>query len=131
MTQEFYPLQNNDIVTKTEGNRQNSEDRYSHYFFGLESEHSFTYRSSEIVSAIAKILQSARSSYTTEMKLLSDGVECELMKNTGGGWKKGKFRLKMSLEFCPDEPEEQQNESPGQPESVLDDIRKSLKDVSQ
>lgn len=131
MTQKFSPLHNNDIITKTEGNLQNSENRYVHYFFGLESEHSFTYRASEIVSAIAKILQSARSSYTTEMKLLEDGVECEVMKNNGGGWKKGKFRLKMSLEFCPDEPAEPTNESPEQPESVLEDIRKSLKDVSQ
>lgn len=31
------------------------------------------------------------------------GIECELLKTTGGGWKKGRLRLR--LEFIPDEPE--------------------------
>lgn len=48
-----------------------------------------------------------------------NGLKCELLKQNKG-WKKGKIRLKISLEFCPDEPEIKQ------PESPLDEIRKTL-----
>ncbi|MDJ0736891.1 MAG: KGK domain-containing protein [Nostocaceae cyanobacterium] len=47
-----------------------------------------------------------------------DGVECRILRASGGGWKKGKVRL--SLEFIPDEPEQ----VPQQPESILDDLRR-------
>lgn len=32
------------------------------------------------------------------------GIECEFLKTTGGGWKKG--RLRIRLEFIPNEPTE-------------------------
>lgn len=31
---------------------------------------------------------------------LNDGIECRVLKTTGGGWQKGRFRLR--LEFVPD-----------------------------
>ncbi len=34
---------------------------------------------------------------------LSDGVRCELLK-PGGRWQSGKIRMRICLEFCPDEP---------------------------
>lgn len=34
---------------------------------------------------------------------LGDGVECELLSPRGGGWQKGKVRIRF--EFVPDEPE--------------------------
>jgi hypothetical protein len=47
---------------------------------------------------------------------LGDGVECELVDvSAGGGWKKGKIRLR--LEFVPDEPE------PSADASFLDSLR--------
>jgi hypothetical protein len=128
MTKKFYDLQNNDIITKTEGNSREEGNAYP--FFTLESDHSSTYRVEEIINATKTAFQKYFSSYVTQIKLISEGVECELMKNNGGGWKKGKFRLKMSLEFCPDEPDEQTSKAPEKPKSVLDDIRQSLNDVS-
>lgn len=38
---------------------------------------------------------------------IDEGVPCEILKTTGGGWQKGKFRLRW--EFIPDEPGETGN----------------------
>jgi hypothetical protein len=53
-------------------------------------------------------------------KWQNEGVECEVLK-PGGNWQKGKVRMKITLEFCPDEPI--------QPPSPLDDIRKQMKET--
>lgn len=47
-----------------------------------------------------------------------EGVKCEVLK-PGGNWQKGKVRMKITLEFCPDEPT--------QPPSPLDDLRQQMK----
>lgn len=57
------------------------------------------------------------------------GVDCEVMKPNAKGWKKGKVRIKILLEFCPDEPEvEEIAQSNGmvEPESPLDDLRQRV-----
>ena len=33
------------------------------------------------------------------------GVNCEILKPGNTSWKKGKVKINISLEFCPDEPE--------------------------
>lgn len=32
-----------------------------------------------------------------------DGIECEILKPNSTGWQKGKFRINVTIEFCPDE----------------------------
>ena len=53
-----------------------------------------------------------------------EGGECEVLRPGPQGWQKGKIRIKVKvdLEFCLDEPEIAQAESP------LDDIRQMLND---
>lgn len=54
------------------------------------------------------------------------GVESEIL-SPGKGWRKGKIRL--TLEFLPDEPELEEieaNKEIPQPESPLDDIRRMI-----
>jgi hypothetical protein len=51
---------------------------------------------------------------------LSQGVDCEILK-PGKSWQKGKVRIRISLEFCPDDPV-------GSP---LDDIRQTQTRDSQ
>jgi hypothetical protein len=51
---------------------------------------------------------------------LGDGVDCEILKPGAKGWQKGKIRIRVSIEFCPDQPEI------SQPESPLDDIRQRI-----
>jgi len=68
-----------------------------------------TLRVIEFIEAIAeKALPSDQ-----EISSFSDGIECEALKFDGQGWRKGKIRV--SLEFCPDEIK-----------SPLDDIRQAI-----
>ncbi|MEA5511223.1 KGK domain-containing protein [Crocosphaera sp. UHCC 0190] len=57
---------------------------------------------------------------TSNYKWLTNGKDCEILKVGSNGWKKGKIRLKITLEFIPDKPEINEMESP------LDDIRQSM-----
>ena len=54
------------------------------------------------------------------LKLINEGLKCEILKLGLNNWKKGKVRINISLEFCPDEPEISQYESP------LDEIRREM-----
>lgn len=68
--------------------------------------------------------RSFSSAYQEEQEewWFSEGGECEILRPGSQGWQKGKIRirLKATLEFCPDEPESNQEESP------LDDIRQMI-----
>lgn len=57
-------------------------------------------------------------------KWSSEGKDCEILKIGSKGWQKGKFRVKVSLEFEPEEPETKE------PESPLDDLRRMMNDNS-
>ncbi|MGB3514204.1 MAG: KGK domain-containing protein [Microcoleaceae cyanobacterium] len=35
-----------------------------------------------------------------------DGLECEVLRLGAQSWQKGKIKVKVTVEFCPDEPEE-------------------------
>ena len=59
-------------------------------------------------------------------KCFSEGVDCELLKFGAKGWEKGKIRVKLTVEFCPDEPEVEATSTNNQLESPLDDIRQMI-----
>ena len=46
-----------------------------------------------------------------------EGEECEILRAGSKGWQKGKIKINVTLEFVPDEPEEDR--------SPLDDIRQA------
>ena len=52
------------------------------------------------------------------------GVEAEVLEPKSGEWKKGKVRMRVVLEFCPDEPEEIKDSI--QQVNSLDDIRQTI-----
>ena len=54
-----------------------------------------------------------------------NGLNGELLKIGAKGWQKGKLRIKVSLEFYPDEPEI------SEPESPLDDLRQMINQENQ
>lgn len=56
-------------------------------------------------------------------EIFTEGIECEMLKPGAKGWQRGKVRL--TLEFSPDEPEV------GQEESGLDDIRRQINQANQ
>ncbi|OKH33931.1 hypothetical protein NIES2119_21800 [[Phormidium ambiguum] IAM M-71] len=57
-------------------------------------------------------------------KLLIDGLDAEILKIGAKGWQKGKIRVRVTLEFEPDEPET------NEPESPLDDLRRMMNENS-
>lgn len=62
--------------------------------------------------------------HTYDKDWLGDGIDCEILKIGAKGWQKGKIKIRVSVEFSPDEPEITE------PESPLDDIRRMINEVS-
>ena len=63
-----------------------------------------------------------------------NGVQAELLRPKGTGWKKGKARIRVILEFYPDEPDEEElssQEADSIEASPLDDIRQNMSNNSQ
>jgi len=58
--------------------------------------------------------------------LIDGGVYCEILQ-PGKNWQEGKLRIKVTLEFCPDEPEIEEIK---EPESPLDDLRRMINDTT-
>ncbi|MEW6496181.1 MAG: KGK domain-containing protein [Cyanobacteriota bacterium] len=57
--------------------------------------------------------------------IISDGVDCEVLRIGSKGWEKGKLRIRIQVEFCSDEPDI------SQPESPLDDLRQMINQETQ
>ncbi len=58
--------------------------------------------------------------------LWNNSVDAEILEPQSGEWKKGKMRLRVILEFCPDEPEDATINSAEQNSNSLDDIRQTI-----
>lgn len=56
----------------------------------------------------------------------NQGVDAEILEPQSGEWKKGKVRMRVILEFCPDEPEEVKIEHTQENANSLDDIRQII-----
>ncbi|WYL97602.2 MAG: KGK domain-containing protein [Gloeotrichia echinulata IR180] len=67
-----------------------------------------------------------KSFYKNNTSWFNPGIECEILKIGSEGWRRGKFRLKVTLEFCPDEPEILQTPEIAAPESPLEDLRRQI-----
>ncbi|MGK7932772.1 MAG: KGK domain-containing protein [Microcystaceae cyanobacterium] len=73
------------------------------------------------MSSIAQLEQ--EDYYAFHKKWIDEGLECEVLNLGANQWKKGKVRIKVTVEFCPDESEIIE------PESPLDDIRREIKQI--
>ncbi|MBD2626466.1 KGK domain-containing protein [Trichormus variabilis] len=60
---------------------------------------------------------------------INNGVACQILK-PGKNWQTGKLRIKVNLEFCPDDPEIEQTTKSQEPESPLDDLRRMINDAT-
>jgi len=54
----------------------------------------------------------------------TQGVDCRILKAGSDGWKKGKLKIRVVVEFIPDEPEISEYQSP------LDEIRREMQQNS-
>ncbi len=108
----------------------NSMFKISEFMNAMKS--AFQHNGMEGLSALLKsrggIPCHARSLYSAYFNQV---VDCELLK-PGGGWKKGKIRINISLEFYSDEPDIEAieiSEEATKNESPLDDIRKRMNET--
>ncbi len=123
MDEQFKPLEEDAVVTTTPD-----------YLFGLRH---YTFRVDEFIQAAIVLFTNgvlnSMKSYTTDLpkKWFHYGLDCEILSPGAKGWQKGRVRIKVILEFCPDEPEVEEtppNEQPeiSEPESSLDDLRQLI-----
>jgi hypothetical protein len=63
-------------------------------------------------------------SHQDSLNLLTDGIDSEILKIAANGWKKGKFKINVVVEFIPEEPEILEYQSP------LDEIRREMQQNS-
>lgn len=68
--------------------------------------------------------------------IFNNGIECEALKLGAKGWQKGRMKILVNLEFCPDEPdvkeisEINQSKIKQTEELNLDDIRRMINQAS-
>ncbi|NEP40968.1 MAG: KGK domain-containing protein [Okeania sp. SIO2H7] len=120
MSEEFTPLDESEVVQIPEnlGNELN---------LSSNSFKSFPLTGEQLSNAIQRHL---KISPGIKNQLFNEGLDCEVLKFAAKGWQKGKIRVKMTVEFCPDEPEEpetpeQSKAGKSDPDS-LDDLRREL-----
>lgn len=69
----------------------------------------------KVSAFLAKVKSNVQGDGKARNELFDRGLSCEVLR-PGANWQKGKVRIR--LEFCPDEPE-----------SPLDDIRQTIKEA--
>jgi len=75
----------------------------------MSHDQSYTNTSTSRICDQIKSIRSKWSKTSSDLMWIKDGQECKLLRSgPGGGWRKGKIFLRMSLEFVPDEPEQPQ-----------------------
>jgi len=60
---------------------------------------------------------------------INKGISCEILKPSEN-WQEGKARIKVTLEFCPNEPEIKKTPEIKEPESPLDDLRRKINEAT-
>jgi hypothetical protein len=111
MDDKFKPLEEQEVLSLKEADKI------------LLSQLMFT--PSQLIAQIKFVLNRHAGNRTNENleRWLSEGVDCATLKFGSKGWQQGKVRIKLAIEFCPDEPEIAETT---QPESPLDDLRQMI-----
>jgi hypothetical protein len=124
MSSEFEPLDSEEVLSfEIERNRNLS-------IFNLP----LTFTIDELFSNIKSFIINASGIYRQKSeKILNDGLEGKALRFGAKGWQKGKVRVRLVIEFCPDEPETEEitkdEHSSSKPsESPLDDLRQMVND---
>jgi len=115
MAEKVEVLDLEDVVCLTE-----EDDGYSSLVSAIKRrfEISRLFEFGEFIDGISKVI----SLSTEAMELLTEGIQCRVMTTRQQGWRFGKIRLKIELQFIPDEPLTAQNIDHF--DSPLDEIRR-------
>ncbi len=115
----FYPLTEKDNVINLQENNNNDYNFITnHPMFKLDDLEKKIICKILGVSSWKQIEENDH--YKNRKKCLDGGLNCEMLSLGAKKWQKGKLRIKIVTEFCPDKSEEIESESP------LDDIRKTI-----
>lgn len=107
-------LNSDDVVCLTDNEEYHQDLYYIKNRFGISRLFEF----GEFINGISKVI----SLSTEAMELLTEGIQCRVMTTRQQGWRFGKIRLKIELQFIPDEPLTEQNIDHF--DSPLDEIRR-------
>jgi hypothetical protein len=77
-----------------------------------------------VASTLSSALSEKGVQINETIKVFAEGRDCEILKIDAKGWQKGKLRIRVSVDFIPDEAEI------SQPESPLDDLRQKLNETT-
>lgn len=115
----FYPLtEKENVINLNEENNNYYDFLTNHPMFKLDNLEKKMLCKILGASSLQEIEEN--NYYKKRKKLLDEGLDCEILSLGAKKWRKGKLRIKVVVEFCPDEPEKVE------PESPLDDIRKTI-----
>lgn len=101
-----------------------------------------TFRVGELTEALMEDLSSfvtahyeGKQKECLETGWFEDGINCEVLRLGVKSWQKGKVKIKVTLEFCLDEPDTEETSvnnqlEINQNESPLDDIRQMMSENS-
>ena len=108
-------LNSDDVVSFTE-----EDDGYNSRVYDIQQRFKISrlFEFGEFIDGISKLI----SLSTEAMELLTEGIQCRVMTTRQQGWRFGKIRLKIELQFIPDETFTEQNTNNF--DSPLDEIRK-------
>jgi hypothetical protein len=108
-------LNSDDVVCFTE------DDGYGSPVYDIEQRFNIArlFEFGEFLDGISRLIGLSSES----MKILTEGIPCRVMTTQQKGWRLGKIRLKLELQFIPDELLTE--EIVGNFDSPLDEIRKS------
>lgn len=96
-----------------------------------------TFTIDDFFSNIKSFIINASGTYRHKSeKILNDGLEGKALRFGAKGWQKGKVRVRLVIEFCPDEPGDEEitkdNQSSSKTsESPLDDLRQKINQETQ
>ncbi|WP_319422373.1 KGK domain-containing protein [Pleurocapsa sp. FMAR1] len=79
-----------------------------------------------ILNELQEKLRQAGLGTPPRVNTWNTGVDAEILEPKSGEWKKGKVRMRVILEFCPDEPEDATINNVQQNSNSLDDIRQTI-----
>jgi hypothetical protein len=117
MIEKIENLNSDDVVCVDDNDGYNSPIDQIQRHFSIDRLFEFK----EIVNAVSRIIGLSNEA----MELFKEGIPCRVMTTQQKGWRLGKIRLKLELQFIPDESITE--EIVEHFDSPLDEIRKASK----
>lgn len=129
MSNKFEPLKSGEVIAFSVYDDYDENIKYEEGMFKMSP----TFKKSELEENIKDLLLNFNRYYVdARTKLLDEGLGCEVLKFKSQDWQKGKIRVRIEVDFCPDQPEpltskseteDGQNSNNQSLNSSLDDIR--------